>query len=101
VRSIEPMARLTMDCRIGYAENASATDEEITNSPRHKALRLVGVAEIPTLHRARFPVAGQDSQDNTLSMFGHPCNAFSARECWVAVELPIPPRLAVVRPCRS
>jgi len=52
-RFIEPMAQLMMDCRVGRAENASATDEEIMNSLRRKATRVVGTAEIPTLHRAR------------------------------------------------
>ena len=53
VRFIEPMAQLMMDCGVGRAENASATDEEIMNSLRRKATRVVGAAEIPTLHRAR------------------------------------------------
>ena len=53
LRFIEPMAQLMMDCGVGRAENASATDEEIMNSLRRKATRVVAAAEIPTLHRAR------------------------------------------------
>jgi len=53
VRFIEPLAQLMMDCKVGQAENVSATDEEIMNSLRRKATRVVGAAEIPTLHRAR------------------------------------------------
>jgi len=52
MRFIEPLAQLMMDCRVGREENASATDEEIMNSLRRKATRVVGAAEIPTLHRA-------------------------------------------------
>jgi len=51
-RFIEPLAQLMMDCQVGREENASATDEEIMNSLRRKATRVVGAAEIPTLHRA-------------------------------------------------
>jgi len=51
-RFIEPLAQLMMDCKVGRAENVSATDEEIMNSPKRKATRVVGAAEIPTLHRA-------------------------------------------------
>ena len=52
MRFIEPLAQLMMDCKVGREENASATDEEIMNSLRRKAKRVVGAAEIPTLHRA-------------------------------------------------
>jgi hypothetical protein len=52
MRFIEPLAKLMMDCEVGRAENVSATDEEIMNSLMRKAARVVGAAEIPTLHRA-------------------------------------------------
>ncbi len=52
VRFTEPLAQLMMDCGVGRTENASATDEEIMNSLRRKATRVVKAAEIPTLHRA-------------------------------------------------
>ena len=48
----EPLAQLMMDCRVGRAENPSATDEEIVNSLRRKATHVIKAAEIPTLHRA-------------------------------------------------
>jgi len=52
-RFIEPMAQLMMDCGVGYAENVSATEEEITNSLRQKATRVIGAAEFSILHRTR------------------------------------------------
>jgi len=52
-RFIEPMAQLMLDCGVSRAEWEWRTDEEIMNSLRRKATRVVGTAEIPTLHRAR------------------------------------------------
>ncbi len=52
-RFIEPLAQLMMDCNVGRAENGSATEEEIINSLKRKATRVVGAAETPTLHRAK------------------------------------------------
>ena len=52
MRFAEPLAQLMNDCKVGRSENASATDEEILNSLRRKAKRVVKAAEIPTLHRA-------------------------------------------------
>ena len=46
VRFTEPLAQLMMDCGVGRTENASATDEEIMNSLRRKATRVVKAAEI-------------------------------------------------------
>ena len=51
-RFVEPLAQLMMDCNVGRAENASATNEERWKSLKRKATRVVGAAEIPTLHRA-------------------------------------------------
>jgi len=52
VRFVEPLTQLMMDCGVGRAENASATDQEIMSSLKRKAIRVVGASEIPTLHRA-------------------------------------------------
>jgi len=52
-RFIEPLAQLMMDCGVGRLGNVSARDVEILDSLRRKATRVVGAAEIPTLHRAR------------------------------------------------
>ena len=51
-RFVEPLARLMMDCEVGHSENISATNDEIMNSLRRKAKRLVAASEIPTLHGA-------------------------------------------------
>lgn len=51
-RFVEPLARLMMDCKVGHAENISASNDEIMSSLRRKASRLVATSEIPTLHRA-------------------------------------------------
>ena len=51
-RFVEPLARLMMDCKVGHSENISASNDEIMNSLKRKASRLVAASEIPTLHRA-------------------------------------------------
>ena len=51
-RFIEPLAQLMADCKVGRDENASATDDEIMNSLRRKARRVVEAAGIPILHGA-------------------------------------------------
>ena len=41
-----------MDRRVGHTENTSASDDEIMNSLKRKASKLVPASEIPTVHRA-------------------------------------------------
>jgi len=48
---IDLLAQLMMDCRVKYAENGFASEEEIVSSLRRKAMRVVKAAEISTLHR--------------------------------------------------
>jgi len=51
-RFIKPIAQLMMDCKVGYRDNSSATDDEIRDSLWRRARRVVRATDIPTLHRA-------------------------------------------------
>jgi len=51
-RFVEPIMQLMMDCRVGRAENPKATDVEVRNSLKRKAMKAIQTAGIPTLHIA-------------------------------------------------
>ena len=52
LRFVEPLAQLMKDCKVGHSDNITASDDEIINSHRRKATRMVEMSEVVTLHRA-------------------------------------------------
>ena len=85
-RFIEPLVQPMRDCKVGRAENASATEKEIMNSLRRMATSVVGAAESqlctePKPQQTRSGLSGRQSDAHGSRR----CGTYSAGGVLMAV----------------